>query len=133
SIGSYSLSGLIYRAEVRDGIDGTVVAAPDFTTVEAGTTSFTDPASRTWTIGTRGEIIDRRVRFIGRVDEWRVNWPAPAGRDDPDGPGISHVEVAAAGPLRRMQQGAPGLEATPFRHLTAPTQHGIVAQWPRGE
>src|SRR5690606_10734453 len=130
SIGSYSLSGLIYRAELRDGIDGTVVAAPDFTVVEAGTTSFTDSAGRTWTIGTRGEIIDRRLRFVDRAEEWRVNWPVPAGRGDPDGPGISHVEVTAAGPLRRRQRGAPLLESTLFRHLTAPTQTGIVAYWP---
>ena len=129
SIGSYSLSGLIYRAEVRDGIEGTVVAAPDFTVVEPGTTSFTDSAGRTWTIGARGEIIDRRVRFTGRVDEFEVRWPVSTGRDDPD-PGASHVRITAAGPLRRMQQGAPVLESTLFRHITAPTQTGIVAYWP---
>jgi hypothetical protein len=36
--------------EIRDDINGTIVANPDFRTVPAGTTSFTDGAGNTWTL-----------------------------------------------------------------------------------
>ena len=42
-----TVDGRIFRAEVRNGIGGTIVAAPDFTAQAAGATSFTDSAGRT--------------------------------------------------------------------------------------
>lgn len=49
-------SGTIHAAEVRDGIDGTVVADPDFTAQPSGTASFDDDAGRTWTVNGTAEI-----------------------------------------------------------------------------
>lgn len=43
-------NGDITRVEIRNGIDGTVVANPDFRFLAPGTTSFTDAAGRTWTL-----------------------------------------------------------------------------------
>lgn len=42
--------GIICAAQVRNGIAGSIVAAPDFTTHPSGLTSFIDGASLTWTI-----------------------------------------------------------------------------------
>lgn len=44
-------SYLVHAIEVRDGINGTAVANPDFAAQAPGTTSFADPAGRTWTVG----------------------------------------------------------------------------------
>jgi hypothetical protein len=49
--------GRISRAELRNGIDGTVVANPDFRNLAKGTTSFADAAGNTWTIGAGAQVI----------------------------------------------------------------------------
>lgn len=41
--------GRYYRAEVRNGIDGPIVALPDFTGLSSGATSHTDAQGRVWT------------------------------------------------------------------------------------
>jgi len=42
--------GRVTRVEIRSGIDGTVVANPDFRALSPGTTSFADGTGKTWTI-----------------------------------------------------------------------------------
>src|SRR5690606_40098352 len=42
----FSLLGSVAWLEIRDGIDGTVVANPDFTAQEPGATSFVDTKGR---------------------------------------------------------------------------------------
>lgn len=49
-----ALTGRVHAFELRDGIDGDVLAAADFTTLDASTTSFTDAAGNAWTV-TEGE------------------------------------------------------------------------------
>jgi hypothetical protein len=49
--------GRITRAEVRSGIDGTVVANPDFRNLAPGTTSFADGTGKTWTIHGAAEVV----------------------------------------------------------------------------
>jgi len=51
-------SGDIARLVVRDGIDGTLIAAPDASTVTPGATSFTDSAGATWTAGATAKVVD---------------------------------------------------------------------------
>ena len=41
---------VVHSVEIRDGIDGTVVAKPLFWQQPTGTTSFNDAAGRTWTV-----------------------------------------------------------------------------------
>jgi hypothetical protein len=43
------LAGVVVAAEVRDGINGTVVANPSFAAQDFGTTSFDDGTGKTWT------------------------------------------------------------------------------------
>jgi len=48
--GSDPFFGRITRAEIRNGIDGTIVANPDFRDLAPGTTSFADSTGKTWTL-----------------------------------------------------------------------------------
>ncbi|MFO7294380.1 MAG: hypothetical protein C0P76_014980, partial [Acidimicrobiia bacterium] len=49
--------GRVWAAEVRDGIDGSLVAAADFTQLAEGTTAFTDATGRNWTIAGNARIV----------------------------------------------------------------------------
>lgn len=49
-------AGLIFEAQVRSAIDGTIVAWPQFIDEAPGTTSFVDNRSRTWTLGPNAVI-----------------------------------------------------------------------------
>lgn len=54
-----NFAGMIHRAQVHNGINGTVVADPRFDTQSAGATSFVDSTGKTWTIhGTAAILID---------------------------------------------------------------------------
>lgn len=44
------LTGTVHSAQIQSGINGTLVATPNFKTQAAGTTSFIDSAGRTWTL-----------------------------------------------------------------------------------
>jgi len=52
------LAGTVHAAEARSGINGTVVANPDFAAQPTGTTMFTDSAGRTWTVNGTASIFD---------------------------------------------------------------------------
>lgn len=58
--------GSFYKAEVRNGIAGSVVANPDFTAQTVGAASFVDAAGRTWSMSGAAAISDRKTRFTGR-------------------------------------------------------------------
>lgn len=111
--------GSVYRAEVRAGVNGTLVAAPDFTAQTPGTSSFTDSAGRTWTVGGTAQITDRWPRFVGEISSWPQKW-APGGHD-------VWVPVEAAGILRRYGQGAKPLDSAFRRRIMSGAP---VAYWP---
>lgn len=113
--------GSFYRAEVRDGINGTVVANPDFTAQAAGTTSFADGAGRTWTVGGRAEITDRKTRFHGEIASL-----AP-GRLRKN---FKFVDVQAAGRMRRLQANDEKLKSAVYRDMTKPNRQNIIGYWP---
>jgi hypothetical protein len=77
------LAGKISAVEIRDGIDGTVVARPEFGGQPAGTTSFVDIAGRTWTINAPATIAD--------VDN--TLFPDALNVDTPTGPVWSDVDA----------------------------------------
>ncbi|MFD7994554.1 carbohydrate binding domain-containing protein [Streptomyces mexicanus] len=110
--------GRCYRAEVRSGIDGTVVAAPDFTAQPVGATSFTDYVGRVWSVAP-GAITDRVVRCEGEVPEWPPKW-TPSARD-------TWTPIEAAGILRRLGTGAKALQSTLRRRVPSGTPR---AYWP---
>ncbi|MEV6571874.1 hypothetical protein [Streptomyces sp. NPDC051577] len=109
----------IIRAEVRSGIGGTVVAAPDMRALTPGTTSWADTAGRTWTVGGAASISNRAYRLHAEVSAWPSRWDV-SGQD-------VYVPVEAAGILRRLGQGQKALSSSLRRRI--PT-FGPVAYWP---
>ncbi|MGW3674642.1 hypothetical protein [Streptomyces sp. NPDC005166] len=108
-----------FKFEVRSGIDGTVVANPDFTAQAAGATSFSDSAGRVWTLAGGAEIRDREDRFVGEVSSWPAKWT-------PDESDV-YVPVEANGILRRLGQGLKALDSTLRRRIPSGDP---IAYWP---
>ncbi|WP_436772073.1 hypothetical protein [Yinghuangia sp. YIM S09857] len=119
SVSVTSSEGRIYAAEVRDGIDGTVVANPDFTAQSVGATGFVDGAGRTWTMTGQAKITKHQIRFVGEVPSWPARWDV-SGAD-------VYVPIQAAGVLRRYGQGARALSSALRRQLPPA---GPQAYWP---
>ncbi|MFE3400796.1 carbohydrate binding domain-containing protein [Streptomyces anulatus] len=117
------MRGIVHRAEVRSGINGTLVAAPDVRALPAGTTGWTDSAGRTWTLGSAARLDDRAYRFIGEVSSWPARWDV-SGED-------VWVPVEAAGTTRRLGQGRKALESTLRRRI--PSAPSLLAYWPMEE
>ncbi|AQS70839.1 hypothetical protein [Streptomyces pactum] len=117
-----AVAGRVYHAEVRNGIDGPVVANPDFTAQTAGTTAFTDGAGRPWTLSDAAEIRDRVDRFIGEISEWPQKW-VPSEAD-------AWVPVQAAGILRRLGRGTKAVDSS-LRHRIPSFKP--MAYWPMEE
>ncbi|UOB09061.1 carbohydrate binding domain-containing protein [Streptomyces sp. HP-A2021] len=113
--------GRCHAAEVRNGINGTVVAAPDFTAQAVGTVSFADSAGRTWTMNGNAQITNRRTRFVGEVSAWNTRWET---KHDV----VTHVE--ASGIMRRLSQGASPVRSPMYREFTNASRSGIVSYWP---
>ncbi|MGI5293275.1 hypothetical protein ACQEVF_59560 [Nonomuraea polychroma] len=117
------VKGKLYAFELRNGIDGTVVANPDFTVQTPGAGSFADTASapNTWTIEGDAELTNRQVRFAGEVPSWPPRWDV-SGTD-------VWVTAEAAGIQRRLGQGHPVEGSVMYRAMTldAPS---VVAYWP---
>ncbi|WP_445524808.1 hypothetical protein [Streptomyces cyslabdanicus] len=111
--------GRAYRAEVRSGINGTIVSAPDFTARPVGATSFTDSAGRAWTVDV-GAITNRQIRFSGEYSDWPPRW----GRNG----ALITVQGEASGILRRLNQGRKQLQSTLRRRI--PSDPTLIAYWP---
>ncbi|MFF0512420.1 hypothetical protein [Streptomyces sp. NPDC004250] len=118
----YPMAGRVYRAEVRSGINGTIVASPDFEAQAAGTANFVDGAGRTWTLAGAAELRDRVDRFVGEISEWPQRW-APSEKD-------VWVPVQAAGVLRRLGRGTKALDSALRRRIPS---YGPLAYWPLEE
>ncbi|MGH2690625.1 MAG: hypothetical protein ACRDKW_17725, partial [Actinomycetota bacterium] len=119
SIISSPMTGRIYAAQVRNGIDGTVVENPDFTAQPLGTTTFADSAGRTWTLEGGTTISDVGPRFTGEVAAWPQQWDQP-GAD-------VWTPVEAAGVMRRLGQGRAVVSSVLVPYLVATNP---VAYWP---
>lgn len=68
---SERLTGQIYYAELRNGIAGTVVASPDFTSKTTTTTSFADAQANTWTISSPASLQGQSTNI---VSSYRTRW-----------------------------------------------------------
>lgn len=55
------MTGVVHAAEVRNGIDGSVVANPNFGAQTPGATVFVDAAGLTWTVNGTGQIVALRI------------------------------------------------------------------------
>lgn len=118
--GGAVVRGRVYAAQVRSGINGTVVANPDFTAQSHGVTSFADSTGKTWTLTGAVSLQKRDYRFWGEVPSWPVRWDI-SGRD-------VYVPLQAAGVMRRMGQGVSPLRSALYRSLVV--SDSLVAYWP---
>jgi hypothetical protein len=66
----HPVTGTIHKAYVKNGIAGTVVADPDFTTPAVGASSFADSTGKTWTMQGDAEIVAAAIEQIS-VSRWR--------------------------------------------------------------
>lgn len=113
------MNGRGYRYEVRNGINGTVVASPDFRAAPDRATSLTDAQGRVWTVAGHAEIRGREDRFVGEVSEWPAEWST----DDAD----AWTSIVANGPMRRLGQGRKALDSTLRRRIP---MGNPLAYWP---
>ncbi|MFD6416011.1 carbohydrate binding domain-containing protein [Streptomyces sp. NPDC060194] len=113
--------GRCHAVQVRNGIDGTLVADANFSERAPGTTSFTDSATRVWTIAGTA-VTNRRTRFLGEVSRWPIRWE----------PGEHSVwtSIEGGGLLRRLNQGTKALASTLARRVPAGKPS---AYWPMEE
>ena len=113
--------GKWYGFELRSGIDGSVVANPDFTAQTAGAASFVDAAGLTWTLAGSAEFASRNDRFIGEIADF-----VPSA----DITGVDRtVTIRASGVLRRLQQGESPL-LSPIRRAITRLDPAPQAYWP---
>ncbi|MBK3631556.1 hypothetical protein JHN52_00990, partial [Streptomyces sp. MBT97] len=111
--------GCVYAAQLRNGIDGTIVANVDFTAQAAGATSFTDATGLVWTLNSNASLTTDATRFELEIAEWPPEWSTSEAD--------AWTAVAAAGLLRRLSQGQKPLDSTLRRRI--PTG-APLAYWP---
>jgi hypothetical protein len=116
-----SIRGRVFAAQVRSGINGTVVANPDFQIAASGASSFVDSAGLTWTPTGNVAISNRDVKFIGEVSQWPVKWNQK-GTD-------VYSPIEAAGVFRRLTQGTSALKSVLYRAITS-LATPAVQYWP---
>lgn len=117
------MNGKVYAFKLLNGIGGTTVASPTFTVQSAGTTSFTDAQSNTWTLSGTAEISDRKYRAYTEVPAWPPRW-------DPTGSDV-YAPIEGSGRWRRLTAGTPPAYSAMYRayvRLTGTT--APVAYWP---
>ncbi|MFD9174642.1 hypothetical protein ACFWDT_05865 [Streptomyces diastaticus] len=119
-------AGRIYRAEVRNGIDGTILASPDLRGVQSGATSWTDSTGKTWIPANGAKVTDWVPHVTGTVDEWAPHWPW-GDLSVPGYDGEARTDITISGILRRLGTGQPPLQSALRRRVPA---GGPLAYWP---
>lgn len=120
TLAQWAMPGAYYSAELRSGIDGTVLASPDFRAQDFDATTFTDGQGNVWSFS-GARLSNEHRRFVGEIPEWPQKW-TKSGAD-------AWATVQAAGILRRLGQGVSPLSSTYRRAVPALTP-APVAYWP---
>lgn len=93
-------TGTIYSATTLATLGGAAASSPQFAAQSAGTTSFVDSLSRTWTLGAHASIAALyQSRATCEISSLPQSWDI-TGKD-------VYVPITAAGVLRRLSQGQP--------------------------
>ncbi|MCI3271389.1 carbohydrate binding domain-containing protein [Streptomyces cylindrosporus] len=114
--------GRFNSVQVRNGINGALVASPDFTVQAVGTTGFTDSAGRVWSLAGSASITDRRVRLYHEMAALPTRWHV-SGKD-------VWVDGQSAGLLRRLGRGGKPLKSALRRRIPS---YAPLAYWPMEE
>ncbi|MFJ1865552.1 hypothetical protein ACIOD1_13055 [Streptomyces sp. NPDC088097] len=118
-ISTQAIGRLVHAVQVRNNINGTIVANPVFNSQVSGATSFTDSAGRLWSTEGAAVITSRRYRAIAEVSEWAPRWHI-SGND-------VRAPLVASGVMHRLNQGRKPLPSSLARGM--PTLLP-VAYWP---
>ena len=128
--GTYPFAGKFYRLQVRNGIDGTLVADFDPNThAELGDTTWVDTCAspNTWIIKTDDTGALNSIRLGS--DNIRFTGELQTRPDDWDLSGVDRYQtLTAGGILSRYQSKSATLSSTERRYWTR--QSGIVGYWP---
>lgn len=108
-----------YAFQLRNGINGTLVANPDFSAQTLGATTFADSVGLTWTLNGTASISNRIIRFAGEVPEWPTKW-STSEKD-------AWTPIEAAGVLRRLGKGEQTVDSTLRRRIPSGSP---LAYWP---
>jgi hypothetical protein len=125
--------GRYHALQVRNGINGTLVANPVFSAQTPGITSFVDSTGKTWTLGGVASISTMAPRFTGYIDEIDLLWPYGdnAARTPTTHPSESRVLITASDIVRRLGQGAKALRSTFYREAASIRRADVVlGYWP---
>jgi hypothetical protein len=120
-----SMHGRVNEARLYNS-SSTVVADGIFSSKNPGDTTWTDSASRTWTLAGAAEISSRNFRYFGQMSAQPPTWDK-TGRD-------MAVAATAGGLLRLTGQGQQLVSSPQYRAIS--TQTGAaspVEYWPQEE
>lgn len=121
SVGSFT--GAVYDMQLRNGINGTLVAHPGFNTLSAGTTSWTDSTGLSWSLSGTATISNRSYRYHGEL----AQTPKAA---DPSGTDV-YSQATANGVLRRLGQAQNPINSPMYRAYVRQTGASApIAYWP---
>lgn len=123
STGLAHVPARLFAAQIRNGINSTIVASPDFTAQAPGAISFTDSVGVAWTVNETFGITNRSIRGAGEVPSWPPRW-GNSGK-------LVTVGVEAAGILRRLGQGSTPLFSTLRQRIVS--DRNLLAYWPMEE
>ena len=115
--------GKVYRFQIRNGIDGTLVADFNPGAQTLGATSWSDglASPNTWTVsGDGARVTSDRVRFWGELSSLPKRW-------DSSGNDVT-IPATGAGMLQRLSQGVKPLDSPMTRNFKALTT--TFAWWP---
>lgn len=114
--------GKFYAFQLRNGIDGTLVADADFTDRDPGDTSWVDSTGRTWTLNASASISNTHVRLVGEVPAWppRRNLTSSDKRSP----------IKPTGIFRRLSSGSKPLKSASYRAIILNPDSDLLAYWP---
>ncbi len=112
--------GKVYGAEVRNGIAGSLVASPDFRTLDVGEVGLTDAQTRVWALRANATMANPGARIHCEVPAWPQRWDK-RGND-------AYVPIQGFGVMRRLGQGQAPLKSVFYRALTR--LGSVVGYWP---
>lgn len=114
--------GKFYAFQLRNGIDGTLVANLDIPSRTQGDTSWVDSTGRTWTVYGAGYITSSYVRLAGEVPAW----PPRRSLSEND----KKVPIKPTGILRRLSSGTKPLKSAAYRAIMINQDTDLLAYWP---
>jgi hypothetical protein len=120
-LGQTQLFGKFHSFELRNGINGTLVAKADANVsgVDVGTTSWNDGLGNTWTLTGSTRVGSDRIRHTGELDTLDYRWDETR-RD-------ANMPVKSLGAMNRLQEAGSAVNSPMYNTLVKSSS--IVGYW----